>query len=141
MHKYLGTESMSSHMPSEYLKHGHGSRDINIDRLDNESTTTEMRRDGSLYSTGTDIVRLGSIASRNEPLAQKMSGGSEDPQTFSFDRQLSAFEKARTSNLSQQEESENKIFEEMERAVMMEREKILKETDDKLALIENAGRD
>ena len=66
-------------MPSEYLKHGHGSRDINVDRLDDESTTTEMRRDGSLYSTGTDIVRLGSIASRNEPVARKMSASSEDP--------------------------------------------------------------
>ena len=52
---------------------------------------------------------------------------------------MSAFEKARGT--TKESETENKIYEEMERAVMMEREKILKETDDRLARIENAGRD
>ena len=57
-----------------------------INRADDDamSQMTEIRREGSMHSTGTDVVRLGSIASRAESIASKMTLA-DDP-SFNFDR-------------------------------------------------------
>ena len=60
-----------------------------INRVDDDamSQMTEIRREGSMHSTGTDVVRLGSIASRTAAVgsfASKMTLG--DDLSFNFDR-------------------------------------------------------
>jgi len=137
MHRYLDSRD-GSIMSNKYLDAFGASQITDAERAGIESSGTEIKRAGSLVSAGTDLVRTGggSVASRKDSAISKMT--LERDQTAMFDNQMSKFESAQGNEANK---DENKMFEEMERAVMMEREKILHETDNRISKMENSHRD